>query len=187
MANPLILEPPPKKRKPFVPKEYDEQVEVFLWAHGDPGQWTTSRNGKGYWARLPVAARCTLPGIDMLYATLNGVRLPIGLAVKMSKAGLKRGPLDINLDVARGDKFGLRIEMKRIKGGVISDEQIAWAARLREEGYLAVTAYGASQAIKIIAEYLKQPRTMVIPFTLHDEEICRLDGYCAKHKMTHAE
>ena len=129
------------KLTPFVPKEYDEQVAVFEWA-----KW------------------CKLPGIDMLYATLNGVKLPIGYAVKLSKAGLKRGPLDINLDVARGGFFGLRIELKRIKGGVESEEQQAWAARLAEEGYSVHLAKGASMAMALITTYLKQPRTMVIPF-----------------------
>ena len=126
------------KLTPFVPKEYDEQVAVFQWAQ---------------WSRLP--------GIDLLYATLNGVRLPIGLAVKMSKAGLKRGPLDINLDVARGGFHGLRIEMKRIKGGVETREQFVWAKRLRDEGYQAFVCPGAGSAIAMIEHYLRQPRTVV--------------------------
>ncbi len=147
----LTLTTPTRKKKlkltSFVPKEYDEQVTVFEWA-----KW------------------CKLPGIDMLYATLNGVPLPIGLAVKMSKAGLKRGPSDINLDVARDRYFGLRIEMKRSTGGVVSDEQKAWAKRLQEEGYLAVVSPGAGHAIMIIEGYLKQPRTVVIPFLSEEEK-----------------
>jgi len=140
----------PKKLKltPFVPKEYDEQVAVFEWAK-----------------------YCKLPGIDMLYATLNGVKLPIGYAVKLSKAGLKRGPLDINLDVARGGYFGLRIELKRIRSGVLSDEQQTWIKDLRDEGYCVHVAFGARDAIARISHYLTLPRTVVIPFTPSDEEM----------------
>lgn len=137
MAKKLKLTP----QKPFVPKEYDEQRAIFEWA-----------------------ALCRLPGIDMLYATLNGVRLPIGLAVKMSKAGLKQGPLDINLDVARGDYFGLRIELKRKKGGTLSDEQKQWILRLRDEGYKAVMLRGAEETIACITEYLSKPKTVAIAF-----------------------
>ena len=133
------------KLTPFVPKEYDEQVAVFEWA-----KW------------------CKLPGVDLLYATLNGVKLPIGYAVKLSKAGLKRGPLDINLDVARGGYFGLRVELKRTKYGQLTPEQIEWRYRLSQEGYASGVAYGASKAIAMIENYLKQPRTMVIPFSTEE-------------------
>ena len=141
-SKPFKLTPP----KPFVPTEYSEQVTVFEWA-----KW------------------CKLPGIDMLYATLNGVKLPIGYAVKLSKAGLKRGPLDINLDVARAGQFGFRGELKRTKGGVISIEQEVWIERLQEEGYFAVVKSGAQEMIDSITWYLRQPRTVVIPFITEDE------------------
>ncbi len=150
MADRRLVAPGRRKKltlTSFVPKEYDEQTTVFEWA-----KW------------------CKLPGIDMLYATLNGVRLPIGLAVKMSKAGLKRGPLDINLDVARGGYFGLRIEMKRITGGVESKEQREWGKRLLTEGYQAFVCPGANSAIAMIEHYLKQPRTVAIPFLSEEEK-----------------
>lgn len=127
MPKKFRLTPP----KPYIPKEYDEQVAVFSWA-----KW------------------CKLYGIDMMYATLNGVRLPIGLARKMKKAGLCAGPPDINIDAARGGFHGLRIEMKREKGGVVSDTQQEWHDRLRAEGYQVIVAEGASEAIAAIKSYL---------------------------------
>lgn len=127
--------------KPFIATEYQEQMAVFEWL-----KW------------------CKMPGSDMAYATLNGVRLPIGLAVKMSKAGLKQGPLDINLDVGRGGFFGLRVELKRTKGGRLSPEQEQWIARLKEENYQALVCKGAKQAIEAIVDYLRWPKTEVIPF-----------------------
>lgn len=136
-AKPFKLTPP----KPFIRKEYDEQVYIFE-----------------HFKRHPM------PGSDMLYATLNGVRLPIGLAVKMSKAGLKKGPLDMNLDIAHGGFFAARAELKRTKGGVVSPEQKLWIARLTEEGFLAAVVRGADEGITFFTNYLKMPKTVAIPF-----------------------
>jgi hypothetical protein len=133
-------------RKPFIPTEYEEQVAVF-----DFLKW------------------CKLPGADMAYATLNGVRLPIGLAVKMSKAGLKQGPLDINIDVATGGYFGFRGELKRSKGGRLSVHQLLWIKRLNEENYFAVMCAGAKEMIAAITKYLKQPKTVAIPFATEED------------------
>lgn len=124
--------------KPFVPVEYSEQVTVFEW--------------------------CDWHKVELVYATLNGVKLPIGLAVKMSKAGLKRGPLDIVLDQARGGYHGLRIELKRVKGGVISDEQKIWLSLYEQHGYHAKVCRGAKEAIAVIEEYLRWPLTQVLMF-----------------------
>lgn len=127
MAKKFKLTPP----KPFVPKEYESQTAVFDWL-----KW------------------CKLDGADLAYATLNGVRLPIGLARKMKRAGLCAGPPDINIDVARGGFHGFRGEMKREKGGVVSDAQVAWHIRLQEEGYKVVVCKGANAMINEIKQYL---------------------------------
>jgi len=119
--------------KPFIPKEYDDQVEVFNWLR-----------------------TCTLDGADMAFGTLNGIRLPIGLAVKAKKAGNKQGVPDILIDVPRKGFHGLRIELKREKGGTVSQEQQDWHFRLKQEGYMIVVAKGAREAIAAIKEYLDQ-------------------------------
>lgn len=123
--------------KPYIPKEYDDQVEIFEYAAG-------------------AAERDERWG--MLFATLNGVRLPIGLAKKMKRAGNKQGVPDMFLPVPRWDFdhciHGLWIELKREKGGVISDTQKWWHQQLTETGYRVVVSRGAKEAIKIITEYL---------------------------------
>ena len=128
--KPFRLTPP----KPYIPKEYDDQVAVFDWAKF-----------------------CKLDGIDMLFSTLNGIRLPIGLAVKAKKAGNKQGVPDILLDCGRQGFYGLRIELKREKGGTLSQEQSDWHASLRYRGYKVVVAKGANEAIAAITEYLDSP------------------------------
>ena len=127
MAKAFKLTPP----KPYIPKEYEDQVEVFNWL-----------------------ATCPLEGADMAFSTLNGIRLSIGLARKAKRAGNKQGVPDILVDVARQGFHGLRIELKREKGGVVSDEQSDWHERLREEGYRVVVAKGRYEAIAAIKEYL---------------------------------
>src|SRR5271163_1122383 len=130
--KPFKLTPP----KAYIPKEYDEQVHVFEWALYGAGK--------------------DLDGIDLMYATLNGVRLPIGLARKMKRAGLCAGPPDINIDIARHGFHGFRGEMKREKGGTLSEGQEAWHIRLHEEGYYVCVARGAKAMIAEIKWYLDE-------------------------------
>ena len=128
--------------KPFIPREYDEQVAVFEYA-----QMAERRD----------------PRWGLLFATLNGVRLPISLAVKMKRAGMRADIPDIILPVrvpadpfcdGRSSWGGLWIEMKRVKGGVVSEGQKWYHEALRQQGYKVEVAKGAKNAIEIIEKYL---------------------------------
>ena len=121
--------------------EYQEQVKVFEWAEISVSEF---------------------PELEMLVGSLNGVRLPIGLAVKSKKAGLKRGYPDIGLDVKRSSRLeplrqfsGLRIELKKENSGKLSIEQVWWLQKLSIQGYLAVVCHGAAKAIFTITSYLE--------------------------------
>ncbi|MBV8772222.1 MAG: VRR-NUC domain-containing protein [Deltaproteobacteria bacterium] len=127
------------KLKPYVPSEMSEQRLVVEWA------------------RL---LEWKYPELKLLHSTLNGVRLPIGLAVKAKRAGNKSGCPDLYLDVARGGFFGLRLEMKRRANARLSAEQEWWLDALREQGYRCEVPRGADDAIGIIAEYLALPPTV---------------------------
>ena len=122
-----------QKQKAFVPREFDEQCTVFDWAR----------------------RFCRLEGAELLFATLNGIRLPMSLAVKAKRAGNAPGVPDIILDAARGGYHGLRIEMKRVKGGTLSQAQKDWHQNLIAEGYKVITAKGAQEAIDAIKAYLE--------------------------------
>ncbi len=125
--------------KPFIPTEHSEQCVVFEWLKF-----------------------CKLDGAELAFSSLNGVRLPIGLAVKAKKAGMKPGVPDIFVPVPRRwydgayQYCGLFIEMKREKNGRLSQEQIDWRAALEGRGYRVVVAKGAQAAIDAIKEYLDQ-------------------------------
>jgi len=126
--KPFKLTPP----KPYIPKEYEDQVVVFDW--------------------LSV---CGLDGADMAFSSLGGVRLSIGAAKKAKRAGNKQGVPDILIDVARHGFHGFRGELKREKGGGVSEGQTAWHIRLREEGYYVCVARGAKAMIAEVTKYLE--------------------------------
>lgn len=60
---------------------------------------------------------------------------------------------DICLPVARGGFHGLYVEMKA-QGGRPSDEQKAWIAALRAQGYRAEVCVGWHAARQLIEDYI---------------------------------
>lgn len=106
------------------------------------------------WARNPAVQR-QYPGIDLLEASLNGVKLSKAQAGKAKAAGLLKGALDLNLPVARGPHHGLRLEMK-FGRNKLTDEQAWYAGRLREEGWRVETCYDWTAAMNLIIAYLGQ-------------------------------
>lgn len=148
MANPLILEPPPKKRKPYDAKEYRDQCFFFT--------------------QLRYRERHQ-PEVGLIFATLNGIRLTPGLARKAKLAGNKAGVPDIVVPIARGGYFGAYIEFKEENGAKPSKHQLAFHDALRAQGYWVVVAYGHVQQMDALNTYLKQPRTVAIPFITRGE------------------
>lgn len=87
-------------------------------------------------------------------ASANGGSRHIGEALKFRRMGVKKGYPDITIPIARKAYHGLYIELKRVSGGVLSDEQRVWLRKLAREGNLAVRANGFLEAKKIIEDYL---------------------------------
>lgn len=103
-----------------------------------------------------VIAWCDLQGhpYNLINGSMNGVRLTIGQSVKAKKAGMRKGFPDLNLPIARNDYHGLYVEMKRVSGGVASEDQKKWKHILEAEGYAHVYAYGCDEAIAFIKDYV---------------------------------
>lgn len=143
--------------KPFVPKEIDEQELIFRWAHGWPAERRAVRTKQGlkyYWTPA-IPAQCTDPRIKLMYSTFGGVRVSIGLARKMKRAGNNPGVPDIVLPVqGHAGCPGLYLELKRIKGGHVDTEQTEYHKLLREQGYQVEVCRGAQSAIQTIKQYL---------------------------------
>ena len=123
---------------PTVPLEDAEQRIIFQWA------------------AMETAAR---PELGLLYAIPNGGKRAIKTAVALKKQGVKRGVPDMCLPVARNGYHGLYIELKRQKGGTVSETQKSWITALTEQGYKAVVCRGADEAIGTIKEYLQWEHT----------------------------
>lgn len=96
------------------------------------------------------------PELALLYHCPNGGARSKPEAVRFKKIGVKPGVPDLFLPVARGGWHGLFIEMKRQKGGRLSDDQKAWIDALTEQHYMAVRADGAEQACEILYKYLTE-------------------------------
>ena len=124
-----------------IPKEAEEQAAFIRWC---------SFNEKRY------------PGLDLIRASLNGLKLTIGQAKKAKLQGMKKGEPDIFLPVSilrlwgmgSTEKYhGLYIEMKRTKGGTLSKPQKDYIKKLRDNDYKVVVAKGCDEAIAAIKEY----------------------------------
>ena len=122
-----------------VPSESVEQQDLFQWAAVSAA------------VRWPKEMR-------MLYHVPNEGKRSKANGARLKSEGLRAGVPDINLDVARGEYHGLRIEMKRRRGGRVSPEQAAWLEALREQGYAAIVAYGWEEAADAIEKYLRGDR-----------------------------
>lgn len=84
-----------------------------------------------------------------------------GQKIKMKKAGFSKGfpdftiYIDENKSVTKNPIL-IYIEMKRKKGGVLSEEQKEWLEKLKKVNNVdAFVANGADEAIKIIQFFIK--------------------------------
>ena len=107
------------------------------------------------WARLPVVQK-TLPGIDLLEGSMNGVKLTAAQAGKAKAAGMLKGAHDITLPVARGNNIGLSIELKAGKNKP-TDEQRDYGNRLARKGWMVAYVWNDwTEAKAIIIGYLSR-------------------------------
>lgn len=127
-------------KKNNCPLESEEQEKVFSWVN---------TNKKKY------------PELALAHASLNGVKLSPGAAVKAKKQGMVSGIPDLFLPISepldgriKYPHHGLFIELKRKSGGKVSAEQMIMLDALNSQGFLAVVCYGADEAIETIKNYL---------------------------------
>lgn len=95
------------------------------------------------------------PELNMLYHIPNGGSRNKIEAARLKAEGVKAGVPDLCLPVACGKYHGLYIELKRKKGGRISEKQSAWIDALGKRGYKAVVCHGWEEAARSILEYLE--------------------------------
>lgn len=110
-----------------------EQATLFSWAAMKHGKW---------------------PELELLFHIPNGGSRGKVEAARFKAEGVKAGVPDLFLPVARGPYHGLFIEMKRQKGGRVSEAQKAWIAALIAQGYRAEVCHGWREAAALIEYYL---------------------------------
>jgi hypothetical protein len=109
------------------------------------------------------AALCKYLGFRNIrfYSIPNGVFLKdkkssYKIMSKLKAEGLSKGICDLCIPVPTKKYHGLYIEMKRLKGGAVSEEQKEWLDYLNSVGYKAIVCKGYNEAIEQVELYLKE-------------------------------
>lgn len=118
----------------LLPTEEEEQILLFSWA------------------KLQAN---TYPELSLLYHIPNEGKRSIQAGARLKTVGLSGGVPDICLPVARSGYNSLYIELKRQKGGKLSENQRLWLEKLNKAGNLAVRCDGFDEAKAVILRYLK--------------------------------
>lgn len=87
----------------------------------------------------------------IIFAIPNGGLRHIAVAKKLKKEGVLSGVPDLFVP-----QWFLWIEMKKEKGGVLSQTQKKMIAYLRDFGYKVIVGYGSLDAIKKVQRFLKE-------------------------------
>ena len=110
------------------------------------------------WAQY---SRQMFPELELLFHVPNGGRRVGREAASLKKQGVKAGVPDLILPVARGEYFGLYIELK-VGTNKPKEHQLKWIEQLKEQGYFVEVCYGWLEASEVIKNYLEKPQTIVI-------------------------
>jgi len=119
------------------PTEHEEQCAVIDWCEIASHQY---------------------PELSLIFAIPNGGQRHVGVARKLKAEGVRSGAPDLFLPVARGIYHGLFVEMKRQKGGRLSDTQKDYFPRLIQQDYKVIVCNGADEAMNGIQEYLREEK-----------------------------
>jgi len=103
----------------------------------------------------------TYPNLRFLFSTLNGIFMPPHIRAKAIEAGLAKGILDLwypRARIAQDGKItrvytGLAMDLKRLKGGRPTPEQLEWAAHLKEQGWLVLFPAGCVEAWRCLCAF----------------------------------
>lgn len=109
--------------------EYDEQKILVKWL----------RDNK---------IKCASSGNGFALNTQDNVHY----VAKLRATGLSKGFPDLEVFIGNGKS--LYIEMKRKKGGVVSEEQKKWINWLNDNGYSAKVCHGADEAIEYVKGFI---------------------------------
>ena len=119
----------------------------------------TEQMGVIDWANV---SKRRYPDLELIYHVPNGGKRDAREAARFKAMGVKAGVPDLCIPVPRGGYAGLYIEMKYGKNKP-TDNQKKWISKLREYGHKVEVCYSGIEATEVIEEYMKSPRTILIP------------------------
>lgn len=91
---------------------------------------------------------------QLLFAVPNGGQRNVIVAARMKAEGVRAGVPDLFLAVPAFGYNGLFIELKKPKGGRVSDSQTEFISELSEQGYRVTVCHGFIEAKQAIENYL---------------------------------
>lgn len=97
------------------------------------------------------------PALALLYAVPNGGMRNKATAGKLRAEGVKSGVPDLFLSVPATPYHGLYLELKA-KGNTASPDQRRWLLNLSAQGYKCAVVNDMGTALRIVAEYLRNPK-----------------------------
>ena len=115
--------------------EHTEQVTLMQW-------WSLACHGFG----IPEAC---------LFAIPNGGQRNVIVAAKLKAEGVRAGVPDLFLACGSSCFNGLFIEMKKTRGGRVSESQKVYLELLKDRGYAVAVCHGWLEAKQSIESYLR--------------------------------
>lgn len=141
---PEELTPVPLKGPKLPVLKEDEEQELFF-------DWLEVASGRQPLYKLAFAVP-NFSGTGKKGTLMRRVNQRHG--AKLKRTGRKPGVPDIVFPVARGGYHSLYIEMKRLRGSTMTDEQKVWIPALREQGHLVEVCKGWEEARDCIERYV---------------------------------
>jgi len=108
-------------------------------------------------AKLVGRTRTFYPDV-IVFAVPNGGLRSKTEAIRLRAEGVLAGVPDLVFAEPRGRYHGLYVEMKRRKGGSVSEDQRKIHRRLRRKGYKVMIGYGVNDVWDEVEAYLALPR-----------------------------
>ena len=111
-----------------------EQQRLFQWAEGMSLKY---------------------PELASMYHIPNEGKRKRTTGARLKSMGLRKGVPDVCLPVGRCGCHALYVEMKRMKDGRPTQDQLDWIDRLTRNGNMAVVCHGWERAAELIEKYLE--------------------------------
>lgn len=107
-------------------------------------------------SKLVGRTRTFYPDV-LVFAVPNGGKRAMKEAIRFKAEGVTPGIPDLVFAEPRGRYHGLYVEMKRRKGGYLSDDQRDRIRQLRRRGYKVLIGYGVDEVWDEVEAYLALP------------------------------